>query len=534
MNTEDTVRSLAADASSGPQVHPILAIHRAEDGFIGFVRKPTAPVLDRHGKLVQFENLFSMRVGELDWCFPTMRDWLWDDSYFTVNSMFRGAPYQHSAASKATGLPDVMRKETDLRYLTACYVDLDVGRDDSDRPEQRLSWRDATAAVGKLMDEGVLPQASIFARSGRGVYCFWLLRDPKNPVLPHPGWRNQLPIYKEVNKAIGARLAHLAADRGAHDAARVLRVPGTMHSKSGSSANYQIQLDANGQSFTYTLRELSEFFGLRVVQPSLPDAVREMAEDELPGGTHRRLTMNPGVYPGRAAGRIALHAKRAQDLEILEQHFGGWKKGTRSKRLRLYGGFLRGSEVTKEQVFAALQTMALNCQPPYPSEGNDSSIEALVSAVFSDRPKSYHAATLVKMLAVTVEMANELGLATIVPAEVKERRKPPRGGESGLRRADRREALRCRLDRFGCPPGGCRALVKLLAAEGIKTNRQTVNEDLQALGWKTDGVGRPKAKEWQDSFACLGERDGGDVERDEEDGRETRKTIPEKELELPS
>ena len=53
-------------------VGPILAIHRDDDGCIGFGRKPDPahPVLDRRGKPKAFENLCSIRAGDLRSMFP--------------------------------------------------------------------------------------------------------------------------------------------------------------------------------------------------------------------------------------------------------------------------------------------------------------------------------------------------------------------------------------------------------------------------------------------------------------------------------
>ncbi len=244
---------------------PLRALHRGTEGYIGFTAS-------RSGG--GFDNLFSLQMSALEAMFPSVAQWLIQDAFFTVNSMHRAAPYN----SKLTGLPGVWRKEKFLRYLNACYVDLDVGRDLSGvEGSEALTWRDASAFVGNLMDSGHLPQCSLFARSGRGVYVFWLLHDEEHPNLPPRYWPEKLALYKKVNQALGDKLRSMAYDTKSFDGARVLRVPGTRHSKSGECAHYFIQSDGRGNPFSYTLGDLAHRVGVQELHVSLPLLTRNLA-----------------------------------------------------------------------------------------------------------------------------------------------------------------------------------------------------------------------------------------------------------------
>jgi hypothetical protein len=415
------------ETAAALDIEPILAIHREPRGYIGFVRKPDPahPRLDKHGKPYAFENLFSIKAEELRGMFPALANWLTHDSYFTVNAYYRAAPY----TNKATGLPDVWRKEKHLSKLAACYSDIDSGRPESDEPGADLDWRQAQHEAEMLADSGTIPQPSIMARSGRGVYLFWLLRDEKDPAkLPH-AWDEKVELYKACNRALNETLRshRLPADSVAVDAARVLRVPGSIHRKALRRVTYVIQLDQSGKGYTYTLPELARFLQLPATKSELPEATRLKATP-----ANYRKVKNPGSAPLRSHGSMTLNALRAQDLLTLEQHRGGFiKRGEkyadgstspgRRFMLTLYANFLRGSGAAPADALASLRLMAGNMKPPYPSDtaDQDPPVESLLDAEYSTKARRrWKNATLCALLGVTADMARELDLKTIRPDEV--------------------------------------------------------------------------------------------------------------------
>lgn len=482
-------------------VSTLATIHRGEGSFIGFARKSAAG---------GFENLFSLQIAQVEAMFPALVPWLVKDAYFTVNGMHRAAPWK----SKLTGLPDVWRQEKRLKYLNACYVDLDVGREDGPGVtlEQRVTWRDAAAHLGKMMDAGELPQASLFARSGRGLYVFWLLHDEDDPSQPPRYWPESIAAYKNLQRHIARRLAHLAADVKAVDAARVLRVPGTMHGRAQAPAVYLIQKDARGRPYSYTMRELARLFWVRGVEVSLPEDARSLAYgvdwvEEVEGrsegeaaqvlafpaaSSYGRAVARPGSAPKRVNGARVRAALRAQDLAALEQWRGGWARGRRKFHLTLYAAFLRGAGIERLQVLEAVHVMASNCRPSYPSDANDTPLPELLAEVFRAPLRPFSNAVLCKRLGITPELARELGLLTIVPAEVTEERTPPPGGQRELERQARLDFLSAHIAEHGC--ASARLMVDALKRAGFDASRRTVNNDLNALGYATSPsrrAGRP-------------------------------------------
>ena len=462
----------------------IKLIHRA--GFIGFTRRPPHPKFDRNGDQVYMENIGSIEASELTGTFPFIAEELTRDSYFTLNSSYRGAPWPN----KITGLPDVWRKEhKHLSHLNVCYADLDGGRLDSNRQEQRYSWRVLACAAGMLMDQGELPQASIIARSGRGAYLLWLLKDKDDPGMP-PRSYLRIEEYKKINKAIISRLKHLAADQSAFDAARVLRMDGSIHTGANKQVRYLTQGDDKGQVPFYTLEELASFFDVPTQENKLPDVTRALAEGER---KPRRRTKKPGSAPHMIKGYKVLNAKRAEDVVRLEQHREGFlKRGEkypdgsvspgRRLTLQLFAKFLRWSGAPQHETLEAVQTMAENCTPQYPSDPDDVSPAAIVRKVFGRTQKNEAIPNnyLCKIWGVSDDLARELDLKTIISKTVRLERKAQTPTQGSIK-ANRHRWILGYVEQHPLPSGGCRGMARLLNANGFNVCFKTVNSDLNAL-----------------------------------------------------
>ncbi len=497
----------ALDIDDGAQapaldIGPILAIHRDPGGYIGFCRKPdpaAPPRLDKHGKPYLWDNLFSIRVDDLESMFPALQEWILHDSYMTVNTMFRAAPY----ANKLTGHPDVWRKEKHLRSLTACYADIDCGRPESTEPGAARTWRDALHRAGVLADAGVIPQPSIMARSGRGAYLFWLLRDADDPSkLPHAWMDSTIPLYKAINKAIDERLltCSLPADIRAIDAARVLRVPGSIHRQAGRRVSYVIQADADGRGFVYTLPELAQALDIPSLTPTLPAATRALARP-----AQYRTVKKPGSAPRRAKGCKSVNAQRASDLVKLQEYRGGFKRRGdvypdghtspgRRFILSLYVNFLRGSGLAQDDAIDALRAMASNMIPAWPDDPGDPTIEALAAQEYArSGRRRWPDKKLIPMLGITEALADEIDLHTIVPAAVREARAAALPTQQEVIER-RREWLRKYIIEHGGDWTGPRVMNLSALSPYAWNNHFTATQDLNAIGYQVRRPGRPRKK----------------------------------------
>lgn len=464
-------------------VDSILEIHRDPEAHVAFVRKRETPLITQDGKSYTFQNIGSIRVKDLRDMFPAISKWLLLDSYFTVNSYYRARPW----IDKITGFPGVWRAEKHLHRLNACYVDIDCGRPESEIPMERLPWNEALSQTEKLMENGLLPQASMYARSGRGIYLFWLLVDIKDPTKPAPAFMEKREQYKAINRALIERLRtwELPADTQAIDGARVLRTPGSIHTQTNNPVGYFIRLNLAGKPYFYTLPELSRLMQIPDLNVALPAPIREHTKL-----IKYRKTKKPGSIPNNKIGCLKLNALRAQDLLTMEQYRGGFlKRGMkyddghispgRRFTLTLYANFLRGSGSTAQDALKALQAMASNMKPSYPSDDSDPDIEIIIKDTFSTaKRQNFGNEKLLPLLGITPAIARELGLLTIIPEEVKRER-----DKELPTHADKQEdILGCLLEYIqtqGFP--SCRRASKFLADNGFTVSHETANKYLKML-----------------------------------------------------
>ena len=478
-------------------IKPILAIHRGSDGYIAFVRKPDPanPVIGRHGEPKQIQPLFSIRASELSSMFPTLVEWLTHDSYFSVCSFYRPARWKNPL----TGLPDAWRRETDLHELGTLYSDIDCGRPDSEEPGASLTSLQAQNEVLLLAHSGAIPYPSIIAHSGRGVYLFWILRDEKDPNKPPAAWPETIPLYKACNRALDIRLRdkQLPADMGAFDAARVLRVPGSINRKTGRLVTYFILYDQNGKGLNYTLSEMAATLGLLAPGGGLPEKVRELARPPL----LRRIGKR-GSAPLRSMGTLKRNALRAQDLRTIEAWRGGFlKRGMkypdghsspgRRLMLTIYAEFLKGSNADKAEALKALRDMAANMRPPWPDEPGDQIPETIIRETYSKTARIWGNKKLCEVLGITADLARELDLKTIRPKVVAleaDQARPTRAEYVKWRR----EIARQYRELFGYATTAD-SLARFYREKRILgANRETANQDLNAIGYKMQGANRSR------------------------------------------
>jgi hypothetical protein len=112
------------------------------------------------------------------------------------------------------------RRTTELAGLTSCYLDLDIYK-------LGLGQEVAAARVAPMCDAWNIPRPWIFS-SGRGLYLKWIF-DSFLPGAAHGRWHH-------VQRRLCEIFAPLGADQRALDAARVLRVTGSVNPRSKTVA----------------------------------------------------------------------------------------------------------------------------------------------------------------------------------------------------------------------------------------------------------------------------------------------------------
>ena len=165
---------------------------------------------------------------------------------YPLNQLVRHLPGPEAPGDWYLSLNAFKRRSRRIQHLVSLrgsFVDLDtyiLPAWAKQSPE--AIW---AAIRTKLVSTGIpLPQVVLF--SGRGLQAIWVY--PKG--LP----AGVLPRWRAVQKHLADCLKGFAPDLGALDASRIVRLPGTINSKSGRRA-YFVHLDLDGATDFEALAE---------------------------------------------------------------------------------------------------------------------------------------------------------------------------------------------------------------------------------------------------------------------------------------
>lgn len=128
-----------------------------------------------------------------------------------------GAPEIYISQNRFKGA----RKIAHLWQLDALWVDLDFHKVAAwaDKPPESI-WE----LCKNVLEDESIPRPTLTVATGRGLALVWV---------HHPIPRPALPRWNACQHRLYEAFKPLGADRGAVDAARVLRIVGTQHAKSG-------------------------------------------------------------------------------------------------------------------------------------------------------------------------------------------------------------------------------------------------------------------------------------------------------------
>lgn len=311
----------------------ILLLHRSPDSYVSFLEQ------NPQGGL---RGLASVRVTELRQKFALLIPHLGEDAYLSVNSFYR-AEFR-GRNHRLPEFPRACHSAAALRYLNACFVDLDCYRG-------TCSIEQVLADIQARQQVGTIPRPSLVVRSGRGVWLFWLLRSEPDPALPPRAFSRERALYARIQRTLASRLWDLGADTQALDAARVTRVPGSRNSKAAATVSYWPQRDDGGQLPLYTLPALASILELPTTSTR---ALRSRSSSLL---SERQLAQRR-----RAAPRRWLHLR--EDLVALWQSRGGFAQGCRNRAALYYAFVLRCLGTPIGQITQTVRRLAAECRPP--------------------------------------------------------------------------------------------------------------------------------------------------------------------------
>jgi len=292
---------------------------------------------------------------------------------------------------------------SDIQWV---WVDVDCN---SDAPD----WAFVTSLkVQRLIDKGLLPEPSLTVFSGRGLWYMWRIQ----PISPRH--KTHLKRWRDLIGQFGDVLRPYGADRASVDPARLMRLAGTVNSKSGRLVTIQ-----QGIQESYDLDDLAERF-LPAKKKAAPKPKRV-----------RKATTTGQVK--RLHNLYSLNKARCQDLENLVALRGGDLTGYRNNLLFIYA--LYRLHTDKDITLTARYVEDLNdslTDPLPPSEVVKtirSAEEAHTKGEEKDDPYTFKNETIIDWLAITPE--EQAHMSTILGAEEKkgrhrERMRKARGGVS--------------------------------------------------------------------------------------------------------
>lgn len=339
---------------NGPTDAPIRAIHRGPSGYISLAVKESGRT---------WRQLGAIPIGQP--FLPDLLAQLAADGYFGLNTSFRhGARFRTSTRetwqpipgegrgeqlvtrtttkretiNPDTGLLHAQHDTSTLKWLNVAHADLDCYK-------LGLSVGDAVGEVINLQDSGVIPPATMFARSGRGLWVFWFLVDGMNPNegeqiihgerhqpgTPARATKRSMALYAKVQNAIVRKLTHLGADLAAVDPVHSAPMPGTMKSTGADHrVLYWAQATANGLQ-AYQLPQLAAALGCDLQRREHPIIERALSAHPL-DAPKKPANIEKGIkgWKVRWDGVV-------RDLEILIRlREGRWPHGVSRNRCAFY------------------------------------------------------------------------------------------------------------------------------------------------------------------------------------------------------
>jgi hypothetical protein len=333
-------------------------LHRRHDGTVCFTRQGPKG----------WEELGSFPAAMLSGLFAddAIAEVMDGDAYFSVNGMFAPRVNVRTSQYQLPGFGRPVRRDG-LRWITACYVDLDAYK-------VGLDAHGAIAAVGRLVDAGVVPMPSVYTFS-QGAWAFWLLCDREDRRSPLRA-NNTAVVerWAKIQSLIHQACAAIGSDPRSRDAARVTRIPGTISTRTGSRVSYyRTGTMRDGDTPAYTLDDLEAALAplanrLRPVRVIDAKPFRE----RLPAAKRKSLG-KPG-----ATERYAILLER---LRVLRDLRGGWKVGHRNAALFYVAVAVTRLHMKDEAAMAELDAHLLGMAQPYRDEVTFKAAEAVLKSV---------------------------------------------------------------------------------------------------------------------------------------------------------
>lgn len=313
----------------------VTSIKRKSDGYTAIGLKDTVE------KWVQWH----IKNGDLVNSLPKLMHF--QDIYISINSML-----------------SPIRQLKNLRHLHAFWVDLDyykIKRFKNKTADEMI----ALLRKKKLFDE---VEPSFFIDSGNGMYIFYLIETAS---------MGALPIWQKIQTSFIEKFAKYGADPLSADAVHVLRLAGTVNSKTGRRAKFlfnsekEFRYEMEKESLKiYTIDELS-----KTMLPLLPHSKEEWVK--IKEAKRQTKKIKESKKEIALFNLHTLHFARLNDIQTLQKVRNGDCGGIREVMCFLYRYY--SCLFIKDPESALINVLDFNSQFTCPLEEKEV-IEATKSA----------------------------------------------------------------------------------------------------------------------------------------------------------
>ena len=177
------------------------------------------------------------------------------------------------------------RRLENIKELNTLFIDLDYYKTGKTKDQVLMD-------LEKNYFNQSIPIPNYVIDSGRGMYLIWIINAVPSKALP---------LWKAVQEYLYNQLKYFGADRQALDATRILRVPGSINSKSKTVVNILDEYE-----YIYDLREIQNGF-----LPELKPYERKKGRPSKINYIYRERSL----YYGRIQDIIKLCELREYDLK---------------------------------------------------------------------------------------------------------------------------------------------------------------------------------------------------------------------------
>lgn len=432
-------------APGRPDAELLRRVHTQADSYLTLHNK----IIDPTTGEPQFQNLVSCPVGWLPGLWEQINGELENDSYFSLNGFYRPGRQRSTTGwlgpdGEPLCRPD--RRAESLRYLNACWADLD-------HHKLGLTVGQAVGLVIDLAANGTVPMPTLTIQSGRGLWAVWLIESVR-------AWPEVIAWWNRLQNKLSDHHKHLAADQGAIDAARICRIPGSTNTRAKKRVSFTLLGDAR----RYRIEEIANWLGVQKQ-------------------TYRRKNNSLIRTSHQSRGALGQLA-RWKILEdtfwtFIEQIRGGIRRGHRHHALHLLGLIInRKYPLHHRQAACTNGLMRLQNKV----EGWDDKrvlAEILAAANTHNRGRVTYA-TIANWLAITAAESQALeGLMQRPSWPAAGARVVSGPPPAKLAKSLRRDWLLSNVDIDAPPP--LRAIATRMAAEGLQAVPNTIRRDLAEL-----------------------------------------------------